>query len=1179
MSGLFGGGGQQQQQQPTSTTVTNTNLPAYAQPYVEKLFGQAGALTDINQNPYQQYGGQRLADFTPMQQQAFNTIGGMQVSPQTQQATGLAGAAGLGSLGAGQNYNRMATDPGAIQAFMSPYQQNVTDYQKQQAVMDYGRQLPGTNAAAVNKGAFGGSRQAIVEGEGQRNLQNQLAGIQATGSQNAFQNAQQAQQFGANLGLQGMGLANQSAGLLGQMGQQNYAQQMGINAAQQQAGAQQQAFNQQGLTNQYQDFLNRQNYPYQQLGFMSDIIRGTPTGGVTTAQKSEAAPSMFSQIAGSLGGLGSLAGAYNAFGKAEGGEIKGYAEGGAVEHFDGGGLASLPNAAEMLAAKNIGAGKASLDGELALGGDLTRLLMASMLLKETQAKLEIAKLASGANPQTNVAQDIAMQQQQVDQGQQPQQMAQAPQQGMPPQQMDQGQQPPQQSGLASLPSQNFNPENYMGGGIVAFDGGGIAHGVEGLYVDAAGNAMTREQVESMLRDRRVNNLLPDNSRADFTVDSSGNARPEIPKGTLPATTTATTTPPSSNLPSTQVRPELRTIREVPAPTPSRLDSLGSATSKVGRALTSPVGAGIQGVLYSSEANANEPYQNERARVTAEAKATNNPQLLAAYEAKQKEITKARAGTFDELGVELDAINRQIQDTTTANRELGGAVARNKNPAAFDARRTELTDTLTQLKQRRDTLQREYEIAAKASGITAVTNKGGIANPTMQRTLTGIATQTPAETAKEKLATAGVLDRPLIPGAGGAEKPVVGQPGAAPASKIPFPYRLEGDPQTIANEIAGASADDQAGIRAQYKQQTGVDLPPASGKGTATTATPSGRPVAENDPIMAEFIADQRLGRQMMMGSLRETKPVLTAEEYARADKIGEDAFLKAQGMPTSAESMKQRMDKLVSEGTQARKDRDVDRWLAAAQGFFAMGAGKSQYALQNIATGLGIGTKELRDVEKDYRKGAQLRADKTDLLGEAARLEARGDFAKGNTRRKEAEKLNEDIEKNRLTVGEKLLASSNSAIGTLQAKRDALALRGEVAEQTKAYQAAQLGIRNDALDRLKKTDAETKFRGRLQLFEAELGGVSRARKLYQDAVPQKVLTMVNRYSKPDIKPEDRTEIANNPAFKDHIAKLQAFDRRENEIEQRKTDHIRKEYGDPSDSDATSADPLGLKPKK
>ena len=174
----------------------------FRSPYSKELLGKAQALTDTNQNAYQSYGGERLAGFTPMQQQAFQNIAGMQVSPQTGQATGLAGMAGLGGLGAGQNYMNMATNPAAIQAFMSPYQQNVTDWQKQQAIMDYGRQLPGIGASAAQQGAFGGSRHGLVESEAQRNLQNTLAGIQATGSQNAFNAAQQAQQFGANLGMQ-----------------------------------------------------------------------------------------------------------------------------------------------------------------------------------------------------------------------------------------------------------------------------------------------------------------------------------------------------------------------------------------------------------------------------------------------------------------------------------------------------------------------------------------------------------------------------------------------------------------------------------------------------------------------------------------------------------------------------------------------------------------------------------------------------------------------------------------------------------------------------------------------------------------------------------------------------------------------------------------------------------------
>ena len=121
--------------------------------------------------------------------------------------------------------------------------------------------------------------------------------------------------------MQGLGLAGQAAQTLGQLGQQQYGQQMGINAAQQQAGAQQQALQQQALTNQYQDFLNRQNYPYQQLAFMSDILHGTPTGGITTSQTYQAAPSLFSNILG-LGQLGLGLGAIGkSIGVKEGGEI------------------------------------------------------------------------------------------------------------------------------------------------------------------------------------------------------------------------------------------------------------------------------------------------------------------------------------------------------------------------------------------------------------------------------------------------------------------------------------------------------------------------------------------------------------------------------------------------------------------------------------------------------------------------------------------------------------------------------------------------------------------------------------------------------------------------------------------------------------------------------------------
>lgn len=311
---LGGGGGGA----PTQQTVTQTSIPDYAKPYVETMLGKAQATTE---RPYQAYGGERIAGFTPLQQQAFQGAANLGPTQQIGQGTQLAGLAGLGSLGAGQNYMSMATNPYAQQAFMSPYIQNALQPQMQEAARQSAIQGQQNAAQAVGAGAFGGSRFGIQEAERQRNLgtlQNQIYG---QGMQNAFQAAQQAQQFGANLGLQGYGQAGAAAGTLGQLGQTQFGQQQQAMQAQAQAGAQQQALAQQKLTQDYQDFLNQRGYEQQQLAYMSDMLRGLPMSQ-QTQQMYQAPPSMLSQ----LGGLGMTA--YGLFGgqnpvfKAEGGEIK-----------------------------------------------------------------------------------------------------------------------------------------------------------------------------------------------------------------------------------------------------------------------------------------------------------------------------------------------------------------------------------------------------------------------------------------------------------------------------------------------------------------------------------------------------------------------------------------------------------------------------------------------------------------------------------------------------------------------------------------------------------------------------------------------------------------------------------------------------------------------------------------
>lgn len=339
LSSIFGGGGGGGGGAPSNQTITQTTIPEYARPYVERMLGQSEALTDINANPYQTYGGQRIQGFTPMQQQAFQNYGNQQVAGQLGLGSNLAGMAGLGSINAGQDYFNMATDPRSISSFMSPYMQNVVDTQKNEAFRDYEKGLGSLNARAVGQGAFGGNRAALERSEAGRNLGTQLANIQATGSQNAFNAAQQAQQFGAGLGLQGYGQGLQAASTLGQLGQTQFGQQMGISDALARAGAVQQAQGQQGLDLAYQDFTQQKNYPYQQLAFQSDMLRGLPLSQ-SSQQMYSAQPSTMSQ----LGGLGTTAlGIYGMSGgfKKDGGVIKGYKEGGKIGYLDGGEVQSM----------------------------------------------------------------------------------------------------------------------------------------------------------------------------------------------------------------------------------------------------------------------------------------------------------------------------------------------------------------------------------------------------------------------------------------------------------------------------------------------------------------------------------------------------------------------------------------------------------------------------------------------------------------------------------------------------------------------------------------------------------------------------------------------------------------------------------------------------------------------
>jgi hypothetical protein len=344
------------------------------------MLGQGQALTDISQNPYQQYQGQQVAGPSALQNQQYSQLAGMGPSQQTgiasnmamqsfQRAGGIGGyqaaspqnfydSPGTGNINAGTVGTQDYTGAN-VSKYMSPYMDEVLNQQKEAAVRDYSRGLPSIGAAAAKVGGLGGTRNALMVSESQRNLQDQLAGIEATGRQSAFENArnqfntqqqaglqaqmanqntglqaqmanqnarlqdrsqlaqyglagaqlgEQSRQFGANLGLQGLQQQLAASGQLGQFGSDLFNQQMGITDALGRAGTQQRQTAQDQLTAAYQDFINQQNYPYKQLGFMSDLIRGT--GATTQASQSiyQQPPNQLGQLAGIGLGLGSLFG-------------------------------------------------------------------------------------------------------------------------------------------------------------------------------------------------------------------------------------------------------------------------------------------------------------------------------------------------------------------------------------------------------------------------------------------------------------------------------------------------------------------------------------------------------------------------------------------------------------------------------------------------------------------------------------------------------------------------------------------------------------------------------------------------------------------------------------------------------------------------------------------------------
>jgi hypothetical protein len=306
---------------PVSQTITQTNIPEYAKPYVESMLGAtqqqlfdttpnaAGGYDITGVKPYQPYStdpSQYFAGFSPMQQQSFQGAANMQPSQQLGQATGLAGTAGMGGLDVASQANPYGFQS-QVGGYMNPYLQMSLAPQIAEANRAYDISGNQARAQSVGAGAFGGSRQALMQSENERNRNMGIASILGQGYNTAFNQAQNQYNQGLQNQLAGYGMAGQAAGQLGQLGQTQYGQQMGILGLQNQLGGQQQQLEQNKINQAIQNYAMGQQYPQQQLAFMNSMLRGLPLQTATTSAY-QAPPSGMSQLTGlgtaGIAGLG-----------------------------------------------------------------------------------------------------------------------------------------------------------------------------------------------------------------------------------------------------------------------------------------------------------------------------------------------------------------------------------------------------------------------------------------------------------------------------------------------------------------------------------------------------------------------------------------------------------------------------------------------------------------------------------------------------------------------------------------------------------------------------------------------------------------------------------------------------------------------------------------------------------
>jgi hypothetical protein len=190
--------------------------------------------------------------------------------------------------GAGK-YTPVGIDFGVDQAqqYMNPYVQSALNPAMEEARRQADISRMADAGRLTQAGAFGGSRQAIMESEGRRNLMDKQNQMLTSGYSTAFDKAQQQfnadqarkiqeQQFGTTSGLQGLQTGIQGAQAQGQLGAlQSQSDLAGINALANLGGVER-GIESEGIAADKAQFEEARLNPYKMVQFQQSLLSGLP---------------------------------------------------------------------------------------------------------------------------------------------------------------------------------------------------------------------------------------------------------------------------------------------------------------------------------------------------------------------------------------------------------------------------------------------------------------------------------------------------------------------------------------------------------------------------------------------------------------------------------------------------------------------------------------------------------------------------------------------------------------------------------------------------------------------------------------------------------------------------------------------------------------------------------------